>query len=199
MLPHKQITKHATSLQCVDPRTGRHRAEHWAIDNQIYFITARCRDRLPAFRAEEAKSVFWRQLHRKAEAHGFTLIIVSLMDNHYHLLGHLREGEQLHHMMHGLHGSVARYVNQITDLASQVKPMFRERSNRQYMDGAVRSSKQFTRCFGYIERQSVRHRICKSAEDYPHTRVFVEMERARARALEISAFLHGVGDRRHAV
>ncbi len=27
---------------------GDQRFEHWLIDNQVYFITARCRDRFPA-------------------------------------------------------------------------------------------------------------------------------------------------------
>lgn len=31
---------------------GRHRFEHWYVDNQVYFITARCADRFPAFRSE---------------------------------------------------------------------------------------------------------------------------------------------------
>ena len=38
---------------------GRHKREHWYRNNSIYFITARCRDRFPAFQTEEAKSVFW--------------------------------------------------------------------------------------------------------------------------------------------
>jgi hypothetical protein len=38
---------------------GRHRFEHWLADNQVYFITARCRDRFPAFASEAGKEVFW--------------------------------------------------------------------------------------------------------------------------------------------
>jgi len=29
------------------------------VDNQVYFITARCRERYHAFESEEAKAVFW--------------------------------------------------------------------------------------------------------------------------------------------
>ena len=42
-------------------RDGKHRFEHWYKDNQIYFITARCRDGYPAFAAERAKKVFARR------------------------------------------------------------------------------------------------------------------------------------------
>jgi len=34
---------------------GEHRFEHWYVDNQVYFITARCRERYPAFGSEDAK------------------------------------------------------------------------------------------------------------------------------------------------
>ncbi len=37
----------------------QHRFEHWYRDNQVYFITARCRDRYPAFRTEAAKAIYW--------------------------------------------------------------------------------------------------------------------------------------------
>jgi hypothetical protein len=38
---------------------GEHRFEHWYVDNQVYFITARCRDKYRAFESDEAKAVFW--------------------------------------------------------------------------------------------------------------------------------------------
>jgi hypothetical protein len=38
---------------------GKHRYEHWYLDNQVYFITARCRDQFPAFASEQAKLIFW--------------------------------------------------------------------------------------------------------------------------------------------
>lgn len=40
---------------------GHQRYEHWLIDNQVYFITARCRDRYPAFASAAAKQVFWNR------------------------------------------------------------------------------------------------------------------------------------------
>ena len=38
---------------------GRHRFEHWYRDNQVYFITARCWDKYPAFASEAAKAIYW--------------------------------------------------------------------------------------------------------------------------------------------
>ena len=197
--PKKIVKISPQSLRHEPVGKHRHRCEHWHIDNQIYFITARCRDRLPAFRTEAAKAIFWQQLDIKAQAHGFTPIITSLIDNHYHVLGHLREGEQLTPLIRGLHSSVARYINQVTPEAEQVKPLFRMQTGKQYFDGAIRSSKQFIRTFRYIERQGIWHKLCQPGEAYAHTRISVERDRAMKRALRIGAFLYGVDDRKRAV
>ena len=47
---------------------GQHRFEHWYRDNSIYFITARCRNRFPAFASEEAKAIFWERFDHYSES-----------------------------------------------------------------------------------------------------------------------------------
>jgi hypothetical protein len=50
------------SKQIRKTRAGRHeykgqiRAEHWYVDNQVYFISARCEQRFPAFASDPAAS-----------------------------------------------------------------------------------------------------------------------------------------------
>jgi hypothetical protein len=103
---------------------GRHRFEHWYRDNTVYFITARCRDRFPAFGTERAKEIFWdRFLHYTAQ-HGFVPWVTTLMDNHYHTLGYLRVGKELGEMMRKLHGSVAKLVNDT--LPRRLVPFWRD-------------------------------------------------------------------------
>ena len=70
---------------------GRHRFEHWYRDNQVYFITARCRDRYPAFASNPAKEIFWDRFTHYTNQANFTPWIVSLLDNHYHILEGVRE------------------------------------------------------------------------------------------------------------
>ena len=50
---------------------GRHRFEHWYRDNTVYFITARCRDKYPAFASEAAKAVFWERFHYYTKKYEF--------------------------------------------------------------------------------------------------------------------------------
>lgn len=74
---------------------GCHRQEHWYRDNSIYFITARCVDRYPAFASEEAKRIFWDRADHWSSHHGFVPIVRTLMDNHYHFLGYQKCGVEL--------------------------------------------------------------------------------------------------------
>jgi len=81
----------------------RQRYEHRLVDNQIYFITARCRDRFPALSSEAAKTVFWDRFEHYTSEYGFTPWVTSVLGNHYHTLGYMREGNALPRMMQRLH------------------------------------------------------------------------------------------------
>jgi REP element-mobilizing transposase RayT len=174
---------------------GRHRHEHWLIDNQVYFLTARCRDRLPAFRTEAAKSIFWNRFDHYSREFGFIPWVTSLLDNHYHTIGYLKLGKALPTMMQRIHGSVAKLVNDL--LPSRSKRFWRDAKGREYFDGCIRNERQARLAYRYTARQSTRHGIEEDWRKYPHTRVNVELEAAIARALELRAFLEGVPYKRY--
>jgi len=144
--PIRKITRSANKVY-----QGKHRFEHWLIDNQVYFITARCRDRFPAFATEAAKDVFWKQLDHYTSKHGFTPWVTSLLDNHYHTIGYLRKGDELPKMMQRIHGSVAKLVN---DLLDEPWPKFwRDTKGREYFDGRIRDEKQGRYAYRYTMEQ----------------------------------------------
>src|SRR5215204_4810609 len=91
----------------------QHRFEHWYRDNQVYFITARCRDRFRAFESEQAKQIFWDRFNHYTQIHGFEPWVTTLLDNHYHTVGYLNVGKELGQMMRKIHGSVAKLVNDL--------------------------------------------------------------------------------------
>jgi len=93
--------------------TVANRFEHWCKDNQVYFITARCRDKYPAFASEPAKAVFWDRFDHYTALHEFVPWVTSLLDNHYHVVGYCKVGETLGEMMRKIHGSVAKLVNDL--------------------------------------------------------------------------------------
>jgi REP element-mobilizing transposase RayT len=170
--------------------SGQHRFEHWYRNNTVYFITARCRDRFPAFAAEDAKAIFWDRFRFYTVMFGFVPWVTSLLDNHYHTLGFLRVGENLGPMMQRLHGSVAKLVND--QLPERRTPFFRSADKHDYFDGCLRDVLQARRTYRYVLGQAVRHGIVTDHRLYPHTRIDIEANRAIRRAVELHAFLDDV-------
>lgn len=166
---------------------GKHRFEHWYRDNSIYFITSKTRDAHRAFASEDAKSVFWDRLNFWSEGHGLELWCVSLLDNHYHILAYLKSGENLGPLMHRLHGSVAKLVNDL--LPARHLPFWRTAGNKDYFDGCLRDENQLRRTFRYVQNQAVRARIVKRWEDYAHTRAYITFDQAIERARQLNPYL----------
>jgi hypothetical protein len=173
----------------------RQRYEHWLVDNQIYFITARCRDRYPAFASEGAKEIFWDRFSHYTTEFDFVPWVTSLIDNHYHTLGYLKIGKNLPTMMQRIHGSVAKLVNDL--LPSRLTPFWRDAKGREYFDGCIRDERQARLAYRYTLIQSMRHRIVQDWSAYPHTKVNVEIEAAIQRALERNAFMESVPFKRY--
>lgn len=174
---------------------GRHRYEHWYIDNHVYFITARCRDREPVLATDAAKQVFWERFEHNTAKFGFVPWVTSVLDNHYHTLGYLRVGKNLTPLMQRLHGGISKLVNDL--LPVPFPKFFRDEKGKEYFDGCLRDEKQGRATYRYVLTQGVRHGVVDDWRDYPHTRVNVEMEVAIQRALEIGAFLEGVPYKRY--
>lgn len=188
---------------------NRHRYEHWYRDNQVYFITARCHDKYLAFASERAKEIFWEKFDHYTKKHNFRPWITSLLDNHYHTLGYLKRGLELAPMMKGIHGSVAKLVNDLIEPSHQAGRLkspclvrgclvpFWGDGRKTYFDGCIREETQAQRAYRYVKLQSERHGICSDWREYPHTRIRVEMDRAVQRATELNAFLRGVRYKRY--
>ena len=169
---------------------GHHRFEHWYRDNTVYFITARVRDRFRAFASDEAKEIFWNRFDHYTSLHGYIPWITTLIDNHYHTLGYLKEGKQLGQMMRTLHGSIAKLVNDT--LPNRHLPFWRSTAGHDYFDGCIRDEKQCRRAYRYTLWQCRRHGYCTDWHDYPHTHVKIDLDRGVKRALQLNALMTGV-------
>lgn len=201
---------------------GRHRFEHWYVDNQVYFLTGRVRGRRRAFAREEAKIIFWDRFDHYTKEAGFVPWVTTLMDNHYHVLGYLRDGSRLPKMMQRIHGSVAKLVNDVLEASARpaparpaparpalagrapggtapgrIVPFWRDTRGREYFDGCIRDEKQCRLAYRYTLKQSQRHGVCDDYRRYPHTRVVVELEAGVKRSHALGAFLEGVPYKRY--
>ena len=188
-----------SSISSGEHYDGQHRFEHWYRDNSIYFITARCRDRFPAFESETAKGTFWERFEFYAQKFQFKPLITSLMDNHYHTEMYVKNAEHVGAFMRGLHGSVAKLVNDVLEREgkSRLKPFWYDTGMQGYFDGCLRDEVQHRRAHRYIWLQPVRHGIVKDPRAYPHTREIVKIDIAVKRALELKAYLEDVPYKRY--
>jgi len=192
-MPERNFRKSSVSSR--ETWKCEHRFEHWYADNAVYFITARCRNRQPAFASEPAKKIFWAKFSQYTSEFGFVPWVTSLMDNHYHTLGYLAVGENLGVMMQRLHGSIAKLVNDVN--AARLQPFWYDSGKQGYFDGCIRAARQADLAYRYIQRQSMRHKLAADWRDYPHTIVNIEAKRAIHRAEEKQAFLGRLRYRRY--
>jgi hypothetical protein len=171
---------------------GKRRFEHWLVDNQVYFVTARCRDRFPAFDSALARNVFWDRFEYHTRHFGYIPWVTSLMSNHYHTIGYLGQGNNLPELIRRLHGSVAKLVNDL--LPERHVPFWTQKSrgHGDYFDGCIRNERQASLAYAYVLNQSIKHRICNDWRRYPDTHVGLEVDASVRTAIECGAFLPGV-------
>ena len=143
----------------------------------------------------QAKEIFWDRFTHYTKQASFTPWVVSLLDNHYHILGYCKVGDKLGPMMRQIHGSVAKLVNDL--LPERRVPFWVDSGHQDYFDGCIRDEKQCRRAYRYVLTQSVRHGICDDWRDYAHTRATIELDRGVKRSLELGAFLEGVPYKRY--
>jgi hypothetical protein len=98
-------------------------------------------------------------------------------------------------MIQRIHGSVAKLVNDL--LPQRLNEFWRDAKGKEYFDGCIRSERQARLAYRYTLTQSVRHGIVTNWQEYSHTHVNVDLERAVSRALQIGAFLEGVPYKRY--
>lgn len=110
-------------------------------------------------------------------------------------VGYLKVGLELRELMRKLHGSVAKLVNDL--LPERRVPFWRGADGHDYFDGCLRDDGQFVKAYRYTLMQAVRARMVRTWREYPHTRVWVELEAGLAFAQKHRALLYGVPYKRY--
>jgi REP element-mobilizing transposase RayT len=169
---------------------GAHKFEHWYVDHSVYLITSRVRAKRHVFTQPQACDIFWAKFEQYAGENTFEPWIVTLMSNHYHVLGYLKEGNRLGEMMRKFHGSVAWMVCKA--LVITHKPFWRDDAHRDYFDGCLRDESQLRRTFKYIQNQAQRAGLIGSGQAYHNTRIYIPLDRCLELARERNALLTGV-------
>ena len=190
----ERIHKTSRSPTEIHP-TGSHRFEHWIKDNQLYFLTSCTNGKAHVFQTEETQAIFLKCFDNWHERSGLKVCVISLLSNHYHLVGYAKSGQQLIDFIRGLHSSTARYLNQLLDLP--LRPFWREAGGQSYFDGCLRDEGQASKAWTYTRDQAVKAGLVRTYHDWPGTRVIVEREPMVRRATQLDAYLRGVPYKRY--
>jgi putative transposase len=101
--------------------------------------------------------------------YGLTLEAWVILNNHYHLLFHLLDGENLSLFFKRLHGQTAVKLNRLD-----------YQSGRQfwynYWDRCIRNERDYWEHFNYIHYNPIKHGYVQKLRDWPFSSLFSYLE-----------------------
>lgn len=116
---------------------------HIYLNNTTYFITASTFNRQPMFANPAYKSQFRHFLRGKLMKYEIKCTAGVILDEHYHLLIHIKDKPQLLQFIKSLHGESAIWLNKKDGASGR-------RVWRNYWGYVPRSEKEFYAIFNYI-------------------------------------------------
>ena len=135
-----------------------HYPPHLYIDNEIYFVTARTVDTNHYFDTENKKQLLLDIIKKSCQRCGAELIAWVVLDNHYHILFRLREGERLAKLMQYINGSSAFQLNRMENKRKR-KIWFN------YWDTCIRDEDGFYTRLNYIHHNPRKHGYVEEIQD----------------------------------
>ena len=128
----------------------------------FYHLITRGNNRLFAFHLEGGFNYFKLLLRESKQKFSWSLHHYCLMTNHIHLLGQIEKGEDLPKLMQYLLFEYSRWYRKQTSYTGHLW-------QGRYKSPLIEKESYFLECDRYIERNPLRAKIVKQAEDYPHS------------------------------
>ncbi len=147
-----------------------HRPPHYRINDKIYFVTARTIVGVDIFNSNTKKNILRRAIKTSGEKYGIKVYAWVILDNHYHLLFNIPNGDNLPSYVGEIHGKSSIIVNKLDNTAG--KKIW---SN--YWDTCIRNESDFWKRFNYIHQNPVKHKHCKEMKQYLFSSLGVWIER----------------------
>ncbi|MBU0597737.1 transposase [Patescibacteria group bacterium] len=132
---------------------------HIYLDNTIYFITARTRDKWKYFNTDRRKLLINNILKSVIKQYDLQLYAWVILANHYHLLIKIKSNNQLIRFIKSFHGQSAISLNKIDKIPGRKIWV-------NYWDHCIRDEKDFWRHFNYIHHNPVKHKCVTLINDY---------------------------------
>ncbi len=131
-----------------------------SIENQIYFITFKTKDRQPVFNDFENAKVCCRRIHDSNAWPSASLLCWVLMPDHFHGLVQLNSQEPLSMVIQRFKAHLTRSFN----LQSRTNQALWQSG---FHDHALRNESDLLEVARYIVMNPIRAGICRRVGDYP--------------------------------
>jgi putative transposase len=150
-------------------QSNPHTPFHIYADEIIYFVTAAMLNQTPHLALASYKHYFQGELLETATDYNLDLKAWVILNNHYHILFYLTDGEMLANFIRTLHTNSAISLNQRDN-----------QPGRQvwwnYWDWCIRDETDYWRHFNYIHHNPIKHGYVKQLRDWPYSSVFGYLE-----------------------
>ncbi len=132
---------------------------HFFCDDSPYFITSAIYEKRPLLADEYIKTELLRTIQQVFNDKGWRLNDWVILNNHYHLLGYSRKGENLSKIMQNIHRQSGFLISQRTHCE---KPVWWN-----YWDYCPRDEKQYLVRQNYLFNNPIKHGYVTNLMDYP--------------------------------
>ena len=143
----------------------RHNPTHIYPDDTSYFVTGAILYHAHLLALATYKQYLQEQLLKLAPAYGLDLKAWVILNNHYHALFYLENGENLSGFLRRFHAKTATTFNE-----------WDNQPGRQvwwnYWDWCIRNEGDFWRHFNYIHYNPIKHGYVQHLRDWPYSSLF---------------------------
>jgi putative transposase len=153
-----------------------HAPAHLFLDNTPYFITGAIYEKRSLLKDIAAKRLLWKQTEVYFQKYCWELQHWVILDNHYHLMGISRLGEDLTRIVQGIHGSTSTSIQRTTGAQ---KPIWWN-----YWDYCPRNESDYYMRLNYLLWNPVKHGYVEKLEDYPFSSFHHLIEREEKNKIE---------------
>jgi putative transposase len=135
-----------------------HTPAHLFLDDTPYFVTAAIYQKRPVLKNPELKHQLHVIIQEHCNACGWELHHWVILDNHYHVLGKSRDGNDLTTIFKGIHGNSARVIREATHCDLPVWWNF--------WDYCPRNEDQYLTRLNYLLYNPIKHGYVTDLRDY---------------------------------
>jgi putative transposase len=137
-----------------------HRPNHIYADNTFYFVTASTLHHQPLLKPGNHKLHLQERLLSLASQYELSVSAWVILNNHYHILCHLKDGKKLARFIKHLHGQTSTNFNRWDNQLGR-------QCWYNYWDWCIRNESDYWRHFNYIHYNPIKHGYVQQLRDWP--------------------------------